>query len=152
MPVIGQVRASLQIRSPLSTRVCKGLRSSLHRLQIASQSTNSVGANTSIEYGNGMIKQQNEGSNKGSKTVNSTQPAKSDTKYYSLKDYRERPEVQQSEGFKTATNSTKDEAKYHTLKDYREGLYTESGKLDSRRDSQERRTHNWDVNDTHKKE
>lgn len=99
-----------------------------------------------------MIKQQNEVSNKGSKTFNSTQPTKSDTKYYSLKDYRERPEEQQSEGFKTATNSTKDEMKYHTLKVYREGLYTESGKPDSRRDSQETGTHNWDVQDTHKKE
>jgi hypothetical protein len=111
-----------------------------------------VGANTGIEYGEGMIKHQNEVSNKGSKTFNSTQPTKSDTKYYSLKDYRERPEEQQSDGFKTATKFTKDEMKYHTLKDYREGLYTESGKLDSCRDSQETRTHNWDVQDTHKKE
>jgi hypothetical protein len=111
-----------------------------------------VGANTGIKYENGMIKQQNEGSNKRSNTVNSTQPAKSDTKYYSLKDYRERPEKQQSEEFKSATKSTKDEMKYYSLKDYREGPNTESGKLDSRCDSQETRTHNRDVQDRHKKE
>ncbi|KAL4733305.1 hypothetical protein BDV11DRAFT_175827 [Aspergillus similis] len=157
MPVIGEIReipAVLQIRSSLFARVCKGPRS-LHRLQMAAQSTNSVGANTGTESENGMIRQQDEASNKGSNTAKSTQPAKHGTKYYSLKDYRERPEKQQIEGFKTATESTestKDEIKYYSLKDYREGPNTESGKLDSRRDSLETRRHNWDVEDRHKKE
>ncbi|KAL4814779.1 hypothetical protein BDW67DRAFT_186339 [Aspergillus spinulosporus] len=155
MPVIGpkrEVIAALQLRFSLPTRVCKGPLSSLHRLQRAARGTNSGGVKTGIEYENGMIKQQNEASN-GSNTVNSTHPEKGNPKYHSLKEYRERPEEQPSEGFKTATKSAKDDVKYYSFKDYREGLNVESGKLESCRDSQETRTHhNWDGEDKHKKE
>ncbi|KAL6236244.1 hypothetical protein BDW75DRAFT_207419 [Aspergillus navahoensis] len=159
MSAIGNLQKALavfQIRSFsfLSTRIRKGSRSSLHHFQKAAQSTVSARANSDNENANARLNQQDKASNKGPNTAKSAQAGKHETKYYSLKDYREVPEKQQSDESNTAksTQATKRDTEYYTLKDYREGPNTESGKLDSHCDSSETKRHNLDVEDRHKNE